>query len=351
MMLSSRICVNQDFREDQQTAPWMISKNKKQEPMKDDVSQRTQLTHLLRDGYCYDDDSSYYDSDYDDDSSDSDSSYEDLEHDLLTFDLLQMRRRRPSIGSTNTSLSGLSALTANTCDIMNVKPPPPPQPQQEQPSSSSSRPTRRSGRRSLRKSISCKDLFERMAKANETNSYFQDPASTAISIPKPRRLVRSTSSPSSTAATSSSSTTRSTTKKDDSSRLGGRPDQYLKEKLATQYTTESTFESKTWEAYFTAVSPERMAAHNLRVASTIRKGDITELRRLAARGNRLDGCNRQGESTIHLACRLSGNKGGQDCLELIRFLLEEGSVSIRVRDDCGRTPFHDPVGRTNPISN
>lgn len=218
------------------------------------------------------------DSDSDEDyDSDEDSGYDDLEQEMLCFDLKLMRRRNASRGDT------LANLLANKEENKLSRP------------------------EHLKRSSGL-DLFKRMALANENNSYFQ-------------RI-----NPSDDASASSASPS---------------PDQFLKEKLKTKYTTESTFRSKTWEAYFTAVTPERLRAHQLVVASAIRKADLTELKRLVANGARLDGCNRQGESSIHLACRLGDTT-------IVQYLTQEAKVSVRVRDDCGRTPLHDAAWTNEP---
>ena len=79
----------------------------------------------------------------------------------------------------------------------------------------------------------------------------------------------------------------------------------------------------------------------LAVATSIRTANLAQLSVLVANGARLDGCNKHGESSMHLACRL-GN------VEVIQFLTEEARVSVRVRDDCGRTPLHDAAWQSIP---
>jgi len=55
-------------------------------------------------------------------------------------------------------------------------------------------------------------------------------------------------------------------------------------------------------------------------------------------GTNLQCANRFGESLIHMACRRSHR-------DVVSFLVNEAGVSLRVRDDYGRTPFHDACWR------
>lgn len=112
-------------------------------------------------------------------------------------------------------------------------------------------------------------------------------------------------------------------------------------KLLLQGVSAKTFQSETWATYFTGITPERVAAHSNEVSQAIRKGDLDQLKQLHAKGVPLDGCNHHGESTISLACRLS------KC-DVVKFLADEAKVSVRVRDDMGRTPLHDAAWTPTP---
>ncbi|KAL7483083.1 hypothetical protein ACHAW6_008734 [Cyclotella cf. meneghiniana] len=70
----------------------------------------------------------------------------------------------------------------------------------------------------------------------------------------------------------------------------------------------------------------------------IRSGDLGLLRKLFSAGTNLQCANRFGESLIHMACRRSHR-------DVVSFLVNEAGVSLRVRDDYGRTPFHDACWR------
>lgn len=77
------------------------------------------------------------------------------------------------------------------------------------------------------------------------------------------------------------------------------------------------------------------------VINAIRSNDVTCLQRLHAGGANLECGNRFGETLIHLACRRSSTA-------LVAFLINEAGVSLRVRDDYGRTPLHDACWRVKP---
>ena len=70
----------------------------------------------------------------------------------------------------------------------------------------------------------------------------------------------------------------------------------------------------------------------------VRSNDVDTLKQLAADGTNLQCGNRFGETLIHLACRRSHK-------DVVSFLIKEVGVSIKVRDDYGRTPMHDACWR------
>lgn len=73
----------------------------------------------------------------------------------------------------------------------------------------------------------------------------------------------------------------------------------------------------------------------------VRACDVDTLRRLLAKGQTLQICNKFGESLLHIACRRSN-------ANVVAFLLNEANVSPRIRDDYGRTPLHDACWRGSP---
>jgi len=102
-----------------------------------------------------------------------------------------------------------------------------------------------------------------------------------------------------------------------------------------------SFDSETLEHYFQAVTPERVRAHKPEVSRAIRKSCVDQLRLLVEQDVSLDGCNPQGESMISLACRLGKS-------QVVDYLVTEAKVSVRVRDDGGRTPLHDACWTCHP---
>ena len=264
------------------------------------------------------DDSSRYsdDSDSDSDSSDysdisecddEDLELDDLEQELLCFDLQQQRRRR---ASANDALGRRIATASNTATA---------------PATTTSR------RASM--PATPQDLFQRMALAHATNSYYQDPNSkdTVVSV-----LV---SNKNNVNNNNNSANNNNNTPEEEHPH---RPHILLQETLqGSHYITATTCQSSSWEHYFEAVTPERVAAHSLVVVKAIRRANVAALRQLLQQGVPLHGCNPQGESSLHLACRL-GN------LDVVRFLIEDAHVSLRVRDDQGKTPLHDALWTPSP---
>jgi hypothetical protein len=83
-------------------------------------------------------------------------------------------------------------------------------------------------------------------------------------------------------------------------------------------------------------------AYTPQLLDLVRNNDLAGLRLAHTRdGQRLDGCNRYGESLLHLACR----RGHTD---VVRYLLTEGKAPINVRDDYNRTPLHDACWTCEP---
>jgi len=131
-----------------------------------------------------------------------------------------------------------------------------------------------------------------------------------------------------------------------------RPDQFLRDNL--RGVNFQAFASKSWELYFTVVTPERIAAHCKQVGRAIRKNHMDQLYLLQEQGSDviLDSCNSHGESMMHLACRLGR-------IEAVKFMVAQAQNSqansssaprsaLRVRDDQGKTPLHDVCWSNKP---
>merc|ERR1712113_1243402 len=65
------------------------------------------------------------------------------------------------------------------------------------------------------------------------------------------------------------------------------------------------------------------------------------MRKMHEAGQMLQCSNRFGESLLHMACR----RGYTD---VVRYLITEADVTLRVKDDFGRTPLHDACWSATP---
>lgn len=93
---------------------------------------------------------------------------------------------------------------------------------------------------------------------------------------------------------------------------------------------------ETSEPFIRPISDENQANYDTDVVTATREEDLDTLRSLHAGGQSLSCCNRFGESLLHMACR-------RGFASVFSFLIEEAGVSIRITDDCGRTPLHDAL--------
>lgn len=97
------------------------------------------------------------------------------------------------------------------------------------------------------------------------------------------------------------------------------------------------------EAPFFFVKPteEEVNAFDLDVVNAIRRRDIDTLRQLHSSGKSLNACNQFGESLLHMACRRGD-------VAIISFMLREAKVRTDMRDDFGRTIWHDAMWTPSP---
>jgi len=86
--------------------------------------------------------------------------------------------------------------------------------------------------------------------------------------------------------------------------------------------------------FFREITKENIKAYTIEVLTAVRTNDIKALKRFHSEGHCMQCCNKFGESILHLACR-RGYTG------IVQFLVEDASISVNIRDDYGRTPFHD----------
>jgi len=91
-----------------------------------------------------------------------------------------------------------------------------------------------------------------------------------------------------------------------------------------------------------AITDAMIEAYQEATVSAAREGDLTALQEIyKSDENALECCNRFGESILHILSR----RGRLDCVE---FLLETAKVSLRIRDDYGRTCLHDACWSVTP---
>lgn len=102
-----------------------------------------------------------------------------------------------------------------------------------------------------------------------------------------------------------------------------------------------TRKSSEMKDFFLKYNESHVAAYDQEVVSAIRSKDIQLLRELHRNGKNLQAANKYGESLVHMACRRGHT-------EVLRFLINEADVTLRVRDDYGRTPLHDACWSAEP---
>ena len=130
-------------------------------------------------------------------------------------------------------------------------------------------------------------------------------------------------------------------KKDEDLDLSNPQDLLLKFLREDGYTQAYSRKSTTLSDFFIELTPETIAAYSAELVKAIRDRDITLLREMHKSGKSLQCSNRFGESLLHMACR----RGYTD---VVRFLIKEADVSLRVKDDFGRTPLHDACWSADP---
>jgi hypothetical protein len=124
------------------------------------------------------------------------------------------------------------------------------------------------------------------------------------------------------------------------------PDEYLIQLVEALYgVSPKTKPALDLKDYFHRQDTEaQMAAYGMQVCTVTRENDVSKLKAYhEANGHQsLDCFNRFGEGLLNMTCR-RGFK------EIVHFLLSPPvSLSVRVRDDYGRTPMHDACWNPEP---
>mmetsp|Transcript_34283 Transcript_34283/g.39030 ORF Transcript_34283/g.39030 Transcript_34283/m.39030 type:complete len:225 (+) Transcript_34283:124-798(+) len=119
------------------------------------------------------------------------------------------------------------------------------------------------------------------------------------------------------------------------------PHEVLQKIFKSQGLNVITNDSLTLEGFFVDYTEEELNAYDKDILTAIRKQDIEKLREFHANGRPLKCSNRFGESILHMACR-------RGFLNVVQFLIKEAKVTVRIRDDCGRTILHDAAWTPEP---
>lgn len=90
------------------------------------------------------------------------------------------------------------------------------------------------------------------------------------------------------------------------------------------------------EPFIPPITEEEQADYCTAVVTAVRENDLQRVRSFHSDGRSLSCSNRFGESLLHMACR----RGFES---IVLFLIDEAHVSVRITDDCGRTPLHDAL--------
>lgn len=115
-----------------------------------------------------------------------------------------------------------------------------------------------------------------------------------------------------------------------------RPQEYI-----LSISKAKTVRSSELVNFFHKYSQTEVEAYGMDVTSAVRSRDLNKLKALHEEGQLLQCSNRFGESILHMACR-QGN------FEMVQYLINEGNVSVRIKDDFGRTPMHDAFWSPSP---
>lgn len=103
----------------------------------------------------------------------------------------------------------------------------------------------------------------------------------------------------------------------------------------------NTLKGEELSDFFIEMGEPNVTGYTMEKVSAMRSEDIEALRDMHFKGETLQVCNRFGESIIHSACR-------RGLASVLRFLVDEASVSLAVKDDYGKTPAHDACWTIKP---
>jgi hypothetical protein len=119
------------------------------------------------------------------------------------------------------------------------------------------------------------------------------------------------------------------------------PQYYLEMLLKQQGIAYKTYPALQLENFFLPMGEANIEGYDMAKAAAVRTNDVNALRQMLHQGQTLQVCNRVGESIVNNACR-------RGSLDIMKFLLEEASLSLKVVDDYGRTALHDACWTHTP---
>jgi len=119
------------------------------------------------------------------------------------------------------------------------------------------------------------------------------------------------------------------------------PQEFLHNTFRSKNMDVELVESLQLKNFFQDPTSEEMEGYRSDVLNAIRQSDLDKLRLFHKQGRPLKCSNQFGESLLHLACR-------RGLVDVVAFLIHEAGVTVRVRDDYGRTPLHDACWTIEP---
>ena len=112
------------------------------------------------------------------------------------------------------------------------------------------------------------------------------------------------------------------------------PHMFIETVLQCNGLSTKAFPALELQNFFLEPTDEHLDSYDKAVLDAVHDEDVDTLRAMFKSGKNLQCCNRFGESLLHMVCR-------RGFVRIAAFLIHEAGVSLRVRDDCGRTPLHD----------
>lgn len=110
-----------------------------------------------------------------------------------------------------------------------------------------------------------------------------------------------------------------------------KPEEYLRSILRESNVSMSSIDAPS--VPFLPITKQQQSSYP-KAALAARNEDLAALKQLYRAGNNMQCSNSFGESILHIVCR----RGNHD---MLYFLVDVAKVTVRVRDDLGRTPLHD----------